>query len=129
MTLLGHRSFGVLRTGAILINRRCFEPSTTTLSSKLIFLCRYTLKELSLFIVFLETNSKLTTFSQRSLKLLVGILFEFFTPVKLTEFKGLYLSCHIALKVATQPEYSSFVVKSSSLIKKNWANLMEQKQK
>ena len=58
-----------------------FEPSTTTLSSKLIFLCRDTLKELSLFIVFLETTSKLITFSQRSIKLLVGILFEFFTPV------------------------------------------------
>ena len=64
-----------------------FEPSSTTLSSKLIFLCRYTFKELSLFIVFLETTSKFITFSQRSIKLLVGILFEFFTPVKLTEIQ------------------------------------------
>ena len=64
-----------------------FEPSTTTLSSKLIFLCGYTLKELSLFIVLLETTSKLITFSQRSIKLLVGIYFEFFTPVKLTEIQ------------------------------------------
>ena len=76
-------------------------------------------KELSLFIVFLETTSKLTTFSERSIKLLVGIYFEFFTPVKLTEIqRRIDLSCHIALRVATQPEYSSFVVKSSSLIKK-----------
>ena len=79
--------FWVPRTGAILvIIEAAFEPSTTTLSSKLIFLCRYTLKELSRFIVFLETTSKLITFSQQSIKLLVGILFEFFTPAKLTEF-------------------------------------------
>ena len=39
---------------------------------------RYTLKELSLFIAFLKTTSKLITFSQRSIKLLVGIFFLFF---------------------------------------------------
>lgn len=56
-----------------------FEHSTTTL---------YTLKELSLFIVFLESTSKLITFSQRSIIIfLVHILFEFFTPVKLTEIQ------------------------------------------
>ena len=48
---------------------------------------RYTLKELSLFIAFLKTTSKLITFSQRSIKLLVGILFDFFTPAKLTEIQ------------------------------------------
>ena len=48
---------------------------------------RYTLKELSLFIAVLKTTSKLITFSQRSIKLLVGILFDFFTPAKLTEIQ------------------------------------------
>ena len=77
------------------------------------------MRELSLFIVFSETTLKLITFSQRSIKLLVGILFEFFTPAKLTEIqRRISLSCHIALKLATLPEYSLFAVKSSSLIKK-----------
>ena len=45
------------------------------------------MRELSLFIEFLETTSKLITFSQRSIKRLVGILFEVFTPAKLTEIQ------------------------------------------
>ena len=45
------------------------------------------MRELSLFIVFSETTLKLITFSQRSIKLLVGILFEFFTLAKLTEIQ------------------------------------------
>ena len=53
---------------------------------------RYTLKELSLFIAFLKTTSKLITFSQRSIKLLVGILFDFFTPAKLTEIQRRIIS-------------------------------------
>ena len=32
--------------------------------------------------------------------------------------KRVYLFCHIALKLATLPKYSLFVIKSSSLIKK-----------
>ena len=84
-----------------------------------IILCRYTLKERSLFIVFLETTSRLITFSQRSIKLLMGILFEFVTPAKITESQRRISLFHITLKLATLPEYSSlFVVKSSSLIKK-----------
>ena len=59
--------FGVLGPAPYWLIEAVFEPSTTALSSKLIFLCRYTLKELSLFIVFLETTSKLITFSQRSI--------------------------------------------------------------
>ena len=110
--------FGCLGPVPYWLIEAAFGPSTTTLSLKLIFLCQYRLKEQSLFIVFLETTSKLITFSQRSIKLLVGILFEFFTPAKLQKFKGVHLSCHIALKLATLPEYSLFVVKSSSLIKK-----------
>ena len=69
-----------------------FEPSTTTLSSKLIFLCRYTLRELSLFIVFLETAWKLITFSQRSIKLLFGILFKFFYTRKINRNSKAYIS-------------------------------------
>ena len=53
---------------------------------------RYTLKELSLFIAVLKTTSKLITFSQRSIKLLVGILFDFFTPAKLTEIQRRIIS-------------------------------------
>ena len=78
--------FGCLGPAPYWLIEAAFEPSTTTLSSKLIFLCQYRLKEQSLFIVFLETTSKLITFSQRSIKLLVGILFEFFTSAKSTEF-------------------------------------------
>ena len=78
--------FGCLGQAPYWLIEAAFEPSTTTLSSKPIFLCRYTLKEQSLFIVFLETTLKLITFSQRSIKLLVGILFEFFTSAKSTEF-------------------------------------------
>ena len=69
-----------------------FEPSTTTLSSKLIFLFRYTLRELSLFIVFLETAWKLITFSQRSIKLLLGILFKFFYTRKINRNSKAYIS-------------------------------------
>ena len=43
---------------------------------------------------------------------------NFVLPQNQQNFKGLYLFCHIALKLATLPEYSLFVVKSSSLIKK-----------
>ena len=74
-------------------------------------------RTISLFIAFFETTSKLITFSQRLIKLLVGILFEFFTSVKLTEIQR-RISCHIALKLATLPECSLYVVTSSSLIKK-----------
>ena len=42
---------------------------------------------------------------------------NFLHPQNSQKFKGVYLSCHIALKFATLPEYSLFVVKSSSLIK------------
>ena len=65
--------FGCLGPAPYWLIEAAFAPSTTTMSSKLIFLCRYTLKEQSLFIVFLETTWKLITFSPLSIKLLVGM--------------------------------------------------------
>ena len=38
-------------------------------------------------IEFLESTSKLITFLQRPIKLLVGVLFELYTPAKLTEIQ------------------------------------------
>ena len=43
---------------------------------------------------------------------------NFLHPQNEQNFKGVYLFCHIALKLANLPEYSLFVFKSSSLIKK-----------
>ena len=43
---------------------------------------------------------------------------NFLHPQNEQKLKGVYLSCHIVLKLATLPEYSLFVVKSRSLIKK-----------
>ena len=83
-----------------------------------IFHCRYTLKELSFFIVFLESTSKLITFSQRSIILLVGILFEFFTPEKLAEIQRRTPLLPHRIEACHSAEYSLFVLKSDSLIKK-----------
>ena len=105
---------------------RSFRPrNLANLGSKIRFWIRrkeHTPKELSLFIVFLENTLKLTTFSQRWIKLLVGILFEFFTPSKLTEIQRRISLLPHGIE-ACYPEYSLSVIKSSLLIK-NWANLM-----
>ena len=47
---------------------------------------------IDILFAFLETTSKLITFSQRSIKLLVGILFDFFTLAKLTEIQRRIIS-------------------------------------
>ena len=112
----------VPRTGAILVKRRRFWAFDFNPVFKTNLPLPIHIEKTIPLYCFLETTSKLITFSQRLIKFLVGILFEFFTPAKLTEFqRRIYLSCHTALKLlklATLPEYSLFVVKSSSLIKK-----------
>ena len=42
---------------------------------------------IDILFAFLETTSKLITFSQQSIKLLVGVLFDFFALAKLTEIQ------------------------------------------
>ena len=72
-------SFWVPRTGAILLIEDVDDEANPPLPIHIE-------RTIPLYCI-LRTTSKLLRFLQQSIKLLVGILLEFFTPAKLTEIQ------------------------------------------